>query len=438
MSKTSRNIALAVTLTTTMLFGATAVTSISDGWTVNISYDGKTAAIQVPRPEIYEVKNEEVVLKEYRPNTGGWLRGTAPKGIRTQETTSRFMLIADSMKVTSSTAADAIIYENGKDYQLTPDWGTVGRLPNGRIQANQKVYLSYNHAKRRLDSIVLDASGNIVFRRGTPHPATPEQPQIAAGELRLANVWMDGNVEKLDNDVNVYPLSEQSFPELPPQSPCVAERLIPKTYAKLIKGEKVKILAWGDSVTVGTFVPDPAKQRWQAQVLTRFQQQFPKADIVMETEAWGGRNTNSYFNVPAGQPHNYKETVLDKRPDLIISEFVNDGGFNREMTYKNYSRIRDDLKAIGVEWIILTPHYVRPDWMGLKSEKNVDDDPRVYVKSVREFAAENNIALADASMRYGRLWRRGIPASSLMMNTINHPNPFGMSLFADAIMALFR
>ena len=108
------------------------------------------------------------------------------------------------------------------------------------------------------------------------------------------------------------------------------------------------------------------------------------------------------------------------------------------MTYKNYSRIRDDLKAIGVEWIILTPHYVRPDWMGLKSEKNVDDDPRVYVKSVREFAAENNIALADASMRYGRLWRRGIPASSLMMNTINHPNPFGMSLFADAIMALFR
>ena len=249
---------------------------------------------------------------------------------------------------------------------------------------------------------------------------------------------MDGNVASLDNDVNIYPLLEQAYPEQPPQSPCVAEKLLPKTYAKLVNGEKVRILAWGDSVTVGTFVPDPAKQRWQMQFLARLSAQFPKADIVLETEAWGGRNTNSYFAVLPGQEHNYKEKVLDRRPDLIISEFVNDGGFTREMTYKNYSRIRDDFKAVGAEWIILTPHYVRPDWMGLKSEKNVDNDPRVYVTAIREFAAENNIAVADASLRYGRLWRRGIPCSSLMMNAINHPNPFGMSLFADAIIALFR
>ncbi len=438
METSIKSIAMAATLTSSMLFGATAVTSISDDWTVDIAYEGKTAKIQVPRPEIYESNNEEVVLKDYNPNTAGWIRGTVPKGIRTQETTSRFMLLADSMKVTSSPNADAIVYENGKDYQLTPDWGTVGRLPEGRIQASQKVYLNYKFAKRRLDSIILDTTGKIVFRRGTPHPATPEQPPVAPGEIRLANVWLDGNVAKLDNDVNIYPLSEKAYPELPPQSPCVAEKLTPKTYAKLMNGEKVRILAWGDSVTVGTFVPDPSTQRWQTQVLNRLRKQFPKADIEMETEAWGGRTTNSYFAVPAGEPHNYKETVLDKRPDLIISEFVNDGGFTREMTYKNYTRIRDDFKAIGAEWIILTPHYVRPDWMGLKSEKNVDDDPRVYVKSIREFAAENNIALADASLRYGRLWRRGIPASSLMMNTINHPNQFGMSLFADAVLALFR
>ena len=47
------------------------------------------------------------------------------------------------------------------------------------------------------------------------------------------------------------------------------------------------------------------------------------------------------------------------------------------------------------------------------------------------------LAVADASLRYGRLWRQGIPYSTLMMNNINHPNVFGMSLFADALMALF-
>ena len=75
--------------------------------------------------------------------------------------------------------------------------------------------------------------------------------------------------------------------------------------------------------------------------------------------------------------------------------------------------------------------------MGLTSEKNIDNDPRGYVVALRKFATEKNIALADAAMRYGRLWRQGIPYSSLMMNAINHPNPFGMKQFADALIDLF-
>jgi aspartate carbamoyltransferase catalytic subunit len=51
---------------------------------------------------------------------------------------------------------------------------------------------------------------------------------------------------------------------------------------------------------------------------------------------------------------------------------------NEASVYQHYGRIRDDFKAIGAEWIILTPHYVRPDWMGLKAQKNIDEDPRAY------------------------------------------------------------
>ena len=433
-----KELIMVATMTANALFGAVASTSVIGDWSVKVEYNGKSAVVAIPPSEIYDVVNEEVIIKDYNPKASGWLRGNPPAGIKTQETTAKFMLIESSMKVASAPGNDGIVYENGKDYQVTPEWGTVGRLPEGRIQPNQKVYLSYRHFKRRLDSIVLDANRAIVFRPGKPHPATPEQPELAQGELRLVNIWLDGPVKKLDNEINVYPLSEQTYPELPPQSPCIAERLIPKTYKKLKNGEKVRILAWGDSVTVGTFVPDPATQRWQMQFLSRLKAAFPKADIEMMTEAWGGRNTNSYFAVPSGEQHNYEETVLAKKPDLVVTEFVNDGGLDRAATYRSYGRIRDDFKAIGAEWIILTPHYIRPDWMGLNSEKNVDEDPRKYVKAVREFAAENNIALADASLRYGRLWRRGIPCSSLMMNAINHPNPFGMSIFADALMALFR
>ena len=75
--------------------------------------------------------------------------------------------------------------------------------------------------------------------------------------------------------------------------------------------------------------------------------------------------------------------------------------------------------------------------MGLTREREVDDDPRPYVAGLREFAARNGVALADASRRYGRLWRQGIPYSTLLLNSVNHPDARGMKLFADALMQLF-
>jgi hypothetical protein len=56
---------------------------------------------------------------------------------------------------------------------------------------------------------------------------------------------------------------------------------------------------------------------------------------------------------------------------------------------------------------------------------------------VRRFAAENNIALADASLRYGRLWRQGLHWTTLMVNSMNHPDSRGMAIFVDSIFALF-
>jgi hypothetical protein len=56
---------------------------------------------------------------------------------------------------------------------------------------------------------------------------------------------------------------------------------------------------------------------------------------------------------------------------------------------------------------------------------------------LRVFAAKHNVALADAARRYGRLWRQGIPYSTLMLNSINHPDARGIKIFADALMELF-
>ena len=129
--------------------------------------------------------------------------------------------------------------------------------------------------------------------------------------------------------------------------------------------------------------------------------------------------------------------VLDRRPHLVVSEFVNDAGLSPEQVEERYGRLLADFRGIDAEWIILTPHYVMPSWMKLDSQRQIDDDPRPYVAGVREFGRRHGVPVADASLRYGRLWRQGIPYQTLMENDINHPNVFGHGLFADSLLALF-
>jgi hypothetical protein len=74
--------------------------------------------------------------------------------------------------------------------------------------------------------------------------------------------------------------------------------------------------------------------------------------------------------------------------------------------------------------------------MGMNTLK-YDEDPRPYVKGLRRFAGENNVALADGSKLWCQAWRRGIPYLSMLENSINHPDVRGHALFADALMSLF-
>ncbi|MDD2600042.1 MAG: GDSL-type esterase/lipase family protein [Kiritimatiellae bacterium] len=414
---------------------APAEMSVAGDWQVKVSLDGVSSTLIVRPAEQVAVENEKInSLPLYNPKGAEYARGYKLAGVRAEECSVRYALDPGTLVVCTAPGEKPLI--RGKDYEAELTWGCIGRLEGGSVGASTPVFVSYQYGKMRLDSAVLTSDGRIELRQGDGDVALPKPPALAEGEQRLGNIWVDAPLKKLDDSV-LFPILEEKFPEAVVPSPSPAERLLPKTMAKLRAGERVRILAWGDSVTDAGYLPEPAKNRWQAQFVERLRQRYPKAEIVLLTEAWGGRNTSSYFNEPPGSPHNYKEKVLALKPDLIVSEFVNDAGLNQAGVNAGYGRIRDDFKAIGAEWIILTPHYVRPDWMGLKSQKEIDDDPRAYVQAVRKFAVENNIAVAEGSLRYGRLWRQGIPYLTLMMNNINHPDPFGMSLFADALMQLF-
>lgn len=397
-----------------------------------------SAVLQVPQPTVIAVTAEKhFALPLYQAKGGaGWRRGVRLKGVIAQECTTRYLLDPESIELRAGPEDGSQLFELGKDYAVDREWGSIGRLPDGRIGANQPVYASYRHGMLRIDSVVLTAAGQIILRQGEPRAAAPRPATLGKDDHRVANIWIPGRLPKVGPE-HLFPILETAYPEAPKPSRSIAERLLPETLKKLRDGRPLRILAWGDSVTVGSFVPDPDRQRWQVQFVDRLRERFPQAQIELVTEAWGGRNTARYLAEPPGSIHNYEEKVLGAKPDLVVSEFVNDAGLSPQAVEQRYSKLLADFERIGAEWIILTPHYVRPDWMGLTRERDIDHDPRPYVAGLREFAAKHPVALADASLRYGRLWRQGIPHSSLMLNSINHPDERGMKIFADSLMALF-
>lgn len=405
--------------------------------TVNTGDQTRRVLIDVPPPPTHIVCRERyAMLPLFDPANGcGWKKGVALSQLKAVECTARGALLPEQLAVFSGPEANAVCYEKGRDWEADLAWGSIGRLADGRIADGQPVFISYAFVSQRLDAIIAGPDNEVMLRSGLPHIATPLPPDVGIGERHLASIHLEGGLVRLDDD-HVYPILETAYPQPVANDLAVADALLPQTVRRLRAGGALTILAWGDSVTNGSYLKQPA-DRWQEQFVARLRARFPAARITLLTEAWGGRNTSSYLAEPAGALHNYQEKVLALRPDLIVTEFVNDAGLDAAAREANYARLLADFRAIGAEWIICTPHYVRPDWMGLTRQREIDEDPRPYVVWLRKFAAANDVALAEVSRRYGRLWRQGIPYNTLMTNVINHPDARGMRLFADALIALF-
>ena len=415
------------------------VVELAGDWKVRVADTAAgvtvTETFLIAPPDGVEVLNEKIpALPLFNPAVPGWVKGVALEEVKAAECTVIRALDPDSLVVRSAPGREGMILERGRDWEADSEWGTVGRLAEGRIAEGQPVWASYRAALRRIDSIVRLTDGTLELVRGEPQIVLCEPPSIPAGSERLVNVYLPGRIEQL-SDANLFPILEDRCPPLPPGQPPLAKARLPETLRRLEAGEPLKILAWGDSVTT--------YGRWQAMFVERLKARYPQSKIELVTEAWGGRNTGSYLAEPPGSDHNYQEKVLEARPHLIVSEFVNDAGMGPADVDQRYGRLLADFRGIGAEWIILTPHYVMPEWMGPgfveHGQRDIDDDPRPYVAALKAFVAAHpeHVALADAARRYGRLWRQGIPYLSLMENNINHPNVAGHRIFADALDEVF-
>ncbi len=393
-----------------------------DGRLVEVTEE---VVLELPPSRTIEVRDEPHKLTDVEPRRYG--QGTPLLHCRSHRITVADTLDPDSLVVKTGKGPDAERYVEGQDWRADKQWAQLGRLEGGRIDADTTVYVDYTFSLMRIDTVQVHSNGTVTVRKGDEHRMVPQPPRVDMLARGLCNVFLPYHCKAL-TDEHIYPLGP-AFPE-PTQADIESKAaLIPNTRRRLAAGEPFTMLFWGDSVTCGG---DASSQEtaFPLGFTNWLRARYPQTPISYVNAGTGGWNSKSKLPL-------FEEEVIAKEPDLVVIEFVNDMGFNRDMIFKNYTEAVSRIRAIGGEVIVLTPHFTRPDWMGAGTNMRTKET-RKAITHLREFCAENHVGLADASRRWEHLWIEGIPYLTLLYNAINHPDDRGHRLFIEELKLFFR
>jgi lysophospholipase L1-like esterase len=203
-------------------------------------------------------------------------------------------------------------------------------------------------------------------------------------------------------------------------------QFLPHTRAKLLAGQKLKIVAFGDSITFGANVSEPEYIFWNRWVAA-LRQKYPHAEITIINGATGGDTTVQGLQ-------RLQSKVLDQHPDLVLIGFgMNDHNVGSvpipafEQNLKTMiARIRE---TTGAEVILYSAFPPNPLWK-FGSHHMAD-----YAATTRAVAAETSCAYADVFDNWEMMAARKKP-EDLLANDINHPSDFGHWIYFQAFEAL--
>ncbi len=324
----------------------------------------------------------------------------------------------------------------GKDFTVSDPFSLLGLTENSAASPDETLYVSYIYSLLRIDSLFVTPEGKVVLAKGKPCVNLPEQPKEKPGCLRLANIYKPYRSASVKPE-DIYPVVETADK---------AETLsrqgnLAKTMAKIKSGKPVTIVCWGDSVTAGGNASSPDKV--YVKVFERMlKAKFPKANITVINESVGGSSSLNWLR-PDKYPFqgngfcDFEQRVAVHNPDLVTMEFVNDSGYTPEMLDEAYTDIKARMERLGAEYILITPHFTAPVWMGI-TDMRATAEIRSYVFYALEGAKKNGYGIADASSRWAHLGKEGIPYITLLGNTLNHPNDYGHRMFAEELMKCFK
>lgn len=377
--------------------------------------------------DIVTVRDEELRLSPDKP--GGFFTGTKLAGTRAANIGAFRSLIEDS--VTLRDAAGRPLRQ-GADFLVSAPFALLGLGPQARVTPADTVFATYAHYRQRIDLVAVDARGTALVIPGVPHIATPTVPSAPAGATPIGTVYRPFGARTLEA-AHVFPITATARDA----TTATTRGRLPKTLAKLQRGDPVTVVCWGDSITVGADV-EP-HEAWANRLRSELAARFPRVRLTHRNHSIGGSKSAQWLHngefpgLPQKDPAKCRfDLVLAEKPDLVVMEFLNDITFTEDVLERTYQTIHDAFTARGIEWLIVTPSERVPPDFNLAEMK--DGQPRLLDSFLRRFAGRHGQALADTAARWKHLHCEGIPYFALFANAYNHPNAFGHGLFIEEIV----
>lgn len=237
-----------------------------------------------------------------------------------------------------------------------------------------------------------------------------------------------------DFDHNKYPAVanadyfvwvDYQSPDEQPLSPAISTPFLKKTAQRLRSGQPLKIVAFGDSITLGGDATRP-QLAFTERYADWLRSQHPTSDIVLINGATGGDTSSQGLE-------RINEKVIQHQPDLVLLGFgMNDHNIEGygvepalfEQNLRTIVRlVREQTPA---ELLMYSTFPPNPDWhFGTHRMET-------YAQLTRSVAGDMQVAFADLYAAWMKALTRK-DHQSLLANNINHPNDWGHALYFDVL-----
>ncbi len=302
------------------------------------------------------------------------------------------------------------------------------------------------------NSIVLLSGSSIPFMTESQYfPAQPPTPSISLPHDG-GGYWYitEGNDISLRQVVVTYTHKGTRDWTMPR----VETDKFPKTMQKLENGESIKIVFYGDSITVGANSSEflgisPCAESYANMVKSYIAARYPQADVQFANTAVGGTDSNwgnnesagvaAIDNINAGEGDHFQLRVLNENPDLLFIAYgMNDQDYLPDARFKDniasmIEKVRaqnPDVEIMLVSGMIANPETAFYNKDYLAYQEALSDLCETYENVGLATTLNTVLSVYDLDENGGN----GKRFQDCTANNANHPNDFLMRVYAQTIV----